>query len=382
MTQIQKKTIVVIIVTMMIFSAFSPLNIVKSDIRGFNDIDNHWGKDIITEAAEAGLVEGYPDEMFKPDGNIKREESMAILFRVYSNKIETTLECPFTDIQGEWFYDYIVLAYQEGLTKGTGENLFGAGNPITRQDMVTLMGRAMKKFNNIELPEIEEAKEINKNKFIDAGEIASYAEKYVAMLTGKGIIKGYPIGGGKFKFNPADAITRAEACSLMFHVWKEVNELTKPTPTSTPDPDFLTPMPTIPPNADPIVEEVFNQSDLVVRGTVKDVREFWVKKEKDDPSILEYSGSTDIAYIIEYHNKFSILIDYIFKGAIENIDVALDVNGLSNIEIYYANGSVTSGDIGCIIYEKDEKAIFFLKKDGEEYKMIQLVKVDENWNLL
>ena len=389
MIQIQKKIIILIITVIMIFAAFSTINIVSSNVSGFNDTDDHWGKHIIIEAAGVGLIEGYPDGTFKPDGNIKREESIALLFRVYDDKIKTNAKCPFADVQGdEWFYDYVVSAYQEGLTEGTGENLFGVGTPITRQDMVTLIGRGMEKFNSAKFPETEEVKEINKDKFIDAEDISSYAEKYVAMLVKKGIIKGHPVDGGKFSFNSTEAITRAEACSIMFNVWKEVNktmgstetvenqtnpaDVTKPTePTDVTKPTEPTD------SSDNRIREAFDQSDLVVRGTVEDVN------ISEDSLEVEYERNGNIEYTVYKCYKFLILIDYVYKGTLEKENLKLEIKQWYASEYRYADGSIAVADPLPPLYAKGGKAIFFLieKEDWYEFYFPYVV-VDEDWNVL
>jgi len=55
----------------------------------FSDVDNHWAKDDIIYAAAAGLVGGFPDGTFKPDQNITRAETMALVNRMLERIPET-----------------------------------------------------------------------------------------------------------------------------------------------------------------------------------------------------------------------------------------------------------------------------------------------------
>lgn len=48
----------------------------------FSDIENHWAKDYINKAAEAGIINGFSDGTFRPNQNITRAQAMAIFNRV------------------------------------------------------------------------------------------------------------------------------------------------------------------------------------------------------------------------------------------------------------------------------------------------------------
>ena len=63
----------------------------------------------------------------------------------------------FKDIkEGDWYEIFIRCAQDIGLTNGIGENLFGIGEYIKRQDMVTLTTRTLETCRDIILSEGEE----------------------------------------------------------------------------------------------------------------------------------------------------------------------------------------------------------------------------------
>ncbi len=47
----------------------------------FKDIENHWAKDDIQAAADAGIAKGYDDGTFKPDKPVTRAEVTAMIMR-------------------------------------------------------------------------------------------------------------------------------------------------------------------------------------------------------------------------------------------------------------------------------------------------------------
>jgi len=51
----------------------------------FPDINNHWGKTIITRAAGDGAIKGYPDGTFKPDNTLTEAEFLTMLIRTFES---------------------------------------------------------------------------------------------------------------------------------------------------------------------------------------------------------------------------------------------------------------------------------------------------------
>jgi len=48
----------------------------------FTDINGHWAQSDIEKAAEAGLLTGYPDGRFDPDGPVTRAQLAAVANRI------------------------------------------------------------------------------------------------------------------------------------------------------------------------------------------------------------------------------------------------------------------------------------------------------------
>jgi hypothetical protein len=71
---------------------------------GFTDVPNtHWSSDAVAWAVKAGVVKGYPDGTFKPDGQVTYREMVAMLIRVlgYGPQVEAGLGWPLGyDVKG------------------------------------------------------------------------------------------------------------------------------------------------------------------------------------------------------------------------------------------------------------------------------------------
>ena len=81
----------------------------------FNDISGSWARKYINQAAEAGLIYGYTDGTFRPDRNITRAETIAMVNRILgrSASADTVVSGykTFEDVSvGAWYYWDIVEA--------------------------------------------------------------------------------------------------------------------------------------------------------------------------------------------------------------------------------------------------------------------------------
>ena len=91
-----------------IISRFAEL---KENKITFRDIQGHWAQKDIELAASNGWIFGYPDGTFRPDQNIKRDETVVMINRVLDRNPLTAADLlpgmkTFTDNQNplEWYY--------------------------------------------------------------------------------------------------------------------------------------------------------------------------------------------------------------------------------------------------------------------------------------
>ena len=62
----------------------------------FSDIDEHWAKSYILDAAEKGIISGYPDGTFLPDKPVTRAEFTKMVNNALGNNASSTLT--FSDV--------------------------------------------------------------------------------------------------------------------------------------------------------------------------------------------------------------------------------------------------------------------------------------------
>lgn len=98
-----------------------------------------------------GLLANKPAD-FELDRIPTRAEGTVMLIRLLGieNKVKQgSYSHPFTDVPA-WANNYVGYAYQNGIAKGTGSKTFGADEPMSARQYVTLVLRAMGYADNID----------------------------------------------------------------------------------------------------------------------------------------------------------------------------------------------------------------------------------------
>ncbi|WP_339850008.1 5'-nucleotidase C-terminal domain-containing protein [Paenibacillus sp. FSL W7-1088] len=100
-----------------------------------------WAQSFIAQAVEQGIISGYTDETFRASGKVSRVEMTVMLVRALGLAVESNATLTFADANKipAWAVPYIAAAYDAGLVKGTGKNLFNPLSEATRAEVVTLL---------------------------------------------------------------------------------------------------------------------------------------------------------------------------------------------------------------------------------------------------
>lgn len=111
---------------------------------GFVDVpEDHWASSQITDFVDKGYLNGYDDNTFRPNSSISRAEFVKLVNKVFGFTEGT--EVKFTDVSKEfWAYDEIAIAVKEGYIDGYPENIFKPNEPITREEAAKVISQIMK----------------------------------------------------------------------------------------------------------------------------------------------------------------------------------------------------------------------------------------------
>lgn len=100
-----------------------------------------WYEPYVAIAIDFGLVQGYPDNTFRPEQSITRAEFVKIVGALYEygygeGSIPDDLSEPFADVgSSDWFTKYVAFLYDQGIVSGSDATHFNPGNPITRAEV-------------------------------------------------------------------------------------------------------------------------------------------------------------------------------------------------------------------------------------------------------
>jgi hypothetical protein len=166
-----------------------------------------WYHDAVTFIAARGITTGTGAGVFSPDATLTRGQFIVMLMRAYDISPDVNPADNFSDAGNTYYTGYLAAAKRLGISAGVGGNLFAPDSEITRQEMFTLLYRALEALGELH----EETEDKAMADFKDAGETADYAQAAVAALVRSGIVSG-----NDGALNPNGVSVRAEMAQLLY----------------------------------------------------------------------------------------------------------------------------------------------------------------------
>ena len=155
--------------------------------------------------AQKGMAYGIGDNKFAPDASVTRAQFTALLVRLLKLQEDST-SIPFKDVPSNaWYAKAIGAAVKAGLIAGYSEDVFAPDDEITREQMVAMLIRALKRANT--KPVQVQNSDAILARFKDKNEISEWAKVVVAQVVNEGIMTGRGID----IFTSRGTTTRAKA---------------------------------------------------------------------------------------------------------------------------------------------------------------------------
>ena len=156
-------------------------------------------------AVENGVTTGISASRFDPDGICTRAQAVTFLWRAAGSPKPETRTMPFTDVPvGSYYYDAVLWAVENGITKGTSNTTFSPNDTCTRAQIVSFLWRSEK------TPVAS-----SRNPFTDVKPGAYYLDA-VLWVVESGITKGTTA----MKFSPDADCTRAQIVTFLWRCKK------------------------------------------------------------------------------------------------------------------------------------------------------------------
>ncbi|NLK08458.1 MAG: S-layer homology domain-containing protein [Firmicutes bacterium] len=106
------------------------------------DISTSWAKSDIESLVQDGVINGYPDNTFRPENPISRAEFAKVLANAFH--FEPSGRGDFPDIRGHWAEKDINALIEKNIIQGYPDGTFKPNAQISRAEMVTMLIRAVR----------------------------------------------------------------------------------------------------------------------------------------------------------------------------------------------------------------------------------------------
>lgn len=134
-----------------------------------SDVVGTDSEEAVTVLTELGVVTGYADGTYKPEGIVTRAEMATLLVKALglADYVTATASSSFTDMAGYgWAQGYIAYAQSLGLVKGYGDGTFKPGATVSYDEAATMIVRALG-YTDVSLPGTWPANYVVKAKALD-----------------------------------------------------------------------------------------------------------------------------------------------------------------------------------------------------------------------
>ncbi|MGN1121653.1 MAG: S-layer homology domain-containing protein, partial [Eubacteriales bacterium] len=104
-------------------------------------------KDAVYKLVNNGVLDGYPDGTFRPEGNLTRAE-MCKMINLTFGYTDTEGAAGFVDLDlNEWYMPYVLAAQKAGYVVGDETGLFRPNDNISREEVCTILYRLIQPYN-------------------------------------------------------------------------------------------------------------------------------------------------------------------------------------------------------------------------------------------
>ncbi|OTY31162.1 S-layer homology domain-containing protein [Bacillus thuringiensis] len=118
----------------------------NTDSLKFNDVPaNHWSTKAIYDLTNRKVVQGYGNNIFGFGDNVTRGQVARMIYKyVKPADADASFKNPFTDIKGHLFEKEILALAKAGLVNGFGDGKYGPDDILTREQMAQVLTNAFK----------------------------------------------------------------------------------------------------------------------------------------------------------------------------------------------------------------------------------------------
>ena len=197
----------------MVGGRYGFLRLVGPDTPVFLDVgESSWYAPGVRFCFNTGLMKGVGAGNFDPNANMTRAMLVQVLYNISGEKCEAH---GFADVKpGAWYYDAVNWAAKNGVVNGTSKTTFSPDDPVTREQMVTILYRYARQFG------AKGGNESTLERFVDLSRLSDWAREPMAWAVENGIITGKEHN----TLDPKGSATRAEIATVLMRFVKRIAE--------------------------------------------------------------------------------------------------------------------------------------------------------------
>ena len=170
----------------------------------FTDVGaDDWFRDDVQYVYDKGLMTGMTADRFAPNEGMTRAMLVTVLWRQAGSPV-VNYAMDFSDVaEGAWYAEAVRWAAAEGVVGGYGDGRFGPNDPITREQLATILFRHLVGDGPVELADWLRP-------YADADQISGYAAPAMQWAVGHGVLKG-----DGDQLDPQGTATRAQVAAML-----------------------------------------------------------------------------------------------------------------------------------------------------------------------
>ena len=172
----------------------------------FPDVtEGDWFYDAVRYAYENGLMDGVGDNLFAPNSETTRAQLVTILYRL-AGEPEPGGDSGFADVAaGTWYTDAVAWAAQNGIVNGVSDTEFAPGDDITREQLAAILYR----YAAYQGYDVSQRADLSG--FGDASSIRGYAQEALSWAHAQGLVLGFEDGS----LRPQGTASRAQIAAVL-----------------------------------------------------------------------------------------------------------------------------------------------------------------------
>jgi len=184
----------------------------KNNKREFDDVnsDNTDLYEAVAVLAAKNILNGKTEGIYGIDDTVTRGEAVTMFSKLLYLKNSKSNTDNFEDVSSsDWYFDYVMAGRENNILSGYDNNTFRAGNTMTRQEFVSVIGQIMENRLGYTVSDDYD----NLSVYDDNETISFWAKKYVSLLEKENM------NIWSDKYEPSKSITRGEAAILLYRCY-------------------------------------------------------------------------------------------------------------------------------------------------------------------